>query len=205
MLLHNAKHKRITIIWLEYHGYTWMLYMASFSSINYCLGAVAKTSTILTYISIHKYPPTLQHLLNSQQVLMLDLHSTKRKWQIWDNIIVRLRLGKKTLQIFRTKFKYIKYVQIPKKEEAIYTIVLNCHVECASILEEFETTQWDAHSWRWLHLQIWYLWQCRMTCKNVTNVIFSNTRKVGLNWSLDATFANHMWMYLQNASSMCKW
>ena len=30
-----------------------------------------------------------------------------------------------------------------------------------------------------------------MTCKNVTYDVFSNTRKVGLNWFSDATFANY--------------
>jgi hypothetical protein len=35
----------------------------------------------------------------------------------------------------------------------------------------------------------WYLCKCHMARRNVTNTIFSNTRKVGLNWSLEVTFA----------------
>ena len=49
----------------------------------------------------------------------------------------------------------------------------------------------------------WYLWKHHMVRKIVTNVAFSNTRKVGLNWSLEATFANYISMYVQNARSMC--
>ena len=40
--------------------------------------------------------------------------------------------------------------------------------------------------------------------QNVTNVVFLNARKAGLNWSLEIAFANYIWMYLQNASSMYK-
>jgi hypothetical protein len=39
---------------------------------------------------------------------------------------------------------------------------------------------------------------------NITNAIFSNTRKVGLDWSWETTFANYIWILLQNASTMCK-
>ena len=35
-----------------------------------------------------------------------------------------------------------------------------------------------------------------MACKNVTNVVFVNARKVAMNWSLEATFANYIRMYL---------
>ena len=37
----------------------------------------------------------------------------------------------------------------------------------------------------------WYLWKRHMACKNVIYVISSNARKVGLNWSLEATFVNY--------------
>ena len=50
-----------------------------------------------------------------------------------------------------------------------------------------------------------YSWKCDMACNNITNVVFLNTWKASLNWSLDAVAANYIWMYLQNASSMCKW
>ena len=35
-----------------------------------------------------------------------------------------------------------------------------------------------------------------MTSKNVTNVVFSNTRKANLTWSLDVAFANYIWIYI---------
>ena len=31
-----------------------------------------------------------------------------------------------------------------------------------------------------------------MACKNVTNVVLSNTRKVDLNWSLEVAFAKYI-------------
>ena len=38
----------------------------------------------------------------------------------------------------------------------------------------------------------WYSWKRHMARKNVTNAVFSNTRKAGLNWSWKATFANYI-------------
>ena len=37
----------------------------------------------------------------------------------------------------------------------------------------------------------WYLWKHQMARKNVIHVSFSNARKVGFNWSLEAVFANY--------------
>lgn len=40
--------------------------------------------------------------------------------------------------------------------------------------------------------------------KNVPPGVFLNTPKVGLNWFLEVVFTNYIWMYLQNASHVCK-
>ena len=41
-----------------------------------------------------------------------------------------------------------------------------------------------------------------MAWKNITNKVFLNTKKVGLNRSLEATFVTYTWIYLHNASSI---
>ena len=43
--------------------------------------------------------------------------------------------------------------------------------------------------------ETWSLWKRHNAHKNVTNVVFSNTRKANLKWPLEASFANYMWMY----------
>ena len=52
---------------------------------------------------------------------------------------------------------------------------------------------------------MWVDWiNMSMACKNVTNVVLSNIRKVNLNWSLEVAFAKYIWVYLHDVSSMCK-
>ena len=41
--------------------------------------------------------------------------------------------------------------------------------------------------------------------RNVTNVVFSIIRKVSLNWSLKATFANYIQMYYEMLVACAKW
>ena len=43
-----------------------------------------------------------------------------------------------------------------------------------------------------------------MARKNITNAIFLSKKNANSNWSFEAAFVDYMWMYLQNATSMCK-
>ena len=41
--------------------------------------------------------------------------------------------------------------------------------------------------------------------KNVTNAVFSRNKEGQLELVFEGSYANYIKMYLQNASSMCKW
>lgn len=48
------------------------------------------------------------------------------------------------------------------------------------------------HSSNCTSKKTWYSWKYHMARKNVTYVVFSNTRKANLNWCLKAAYANYI-------------